>query len=249
MNSRSLFRTRSCNRFCIQGLACAVACLIPTLACSVPTEPLGWDKPPGSADADDDNETPGHVDDALIDDLEDGDADIEPGDGRVGQWHVYNDETGGNQVPDMGETFEPRPGGNGSNYCAGTRGDGFTSWGAGLAADLNSASRKGTYDASAYRGISFAARSDLGHAVRVGLTIAAVVPQAEGGTCESDCYNSHGAYVTLGDEWQKYSIAFDELEQEFGTPSAFDASTIMTIEFDVAPNLAFDFCVDDLRFD
>ena len=47
----------------------------------------------------------------MIDDLEDNNGRILMANGRQGPWHVFNDQSGGNQVPAYGGTFAPQSGG------------------------------------------------------------------------------------------------------------------------------------------
>lgn len=192
----------------------------------------------------------------MIDDLDDGDASIKAAGGRIGAWYTYNDETvGASQTPDAAESFTPEEGGpDGSVYCAHTSGSGFTEWGAGMGVDLNNPGDgmggpgvKGLYDGSAFSGIAFVAKGS--GAVRMKVLVDAIVPTDEGGSCDAECTDAHGAIVALTADWNQHVISYDELFQEgWGASASFDPTTIMGIQFQVTAGTEFDFYVDELGF-
>ncbi|MEE9385413.1 MAG: hypothetical protein V3V08_18555 [Nannocystaceae bacterium] len=197
---------------------------------------------------------------ALIDDLDDGDGQIAEVGGRRGAWYVYNDvadglSPGAQQVPPAGGDFLPASGGaEGSAFCAQTSGSGFGSWGAGIGVDLNDdgEGEKHAFDASGYTGIRFMARGNT--EIRFSGMIASVLPVADGGSCqagpEAACYDAHGTKITLGSEWQQYSIPFSQLLQEgWGAVQAFAPGELMGLQFQVATGVAFEFSIDSLHFD
>jgi expansin (peptidoglycan-binding protein) len=198
---------------------------------------------------------PAVVDPALIDDFEDGNATILSVAGRSGQWTAYNDATaGGTQTP-KGSATPAAGGANSSGFALHTTGSGFTSWGAGVQLDFNNtgggASSRMPFNASAYQGVSFYAKGS--GAVRVELPTLATTDSAGGGTCTTDCLNSHGQSITLTADWTLITVPFAKVAQEdWGTPAAFDASTLLGLAFKVpgssdAP-ATFDFWIDDLKF-
>jgi hypothetical protein len=186
--------------------------------------------------------------DNMIDNLEDGDGAIIPNGGRQGYWYIFNDATvDGMQTPAMDMVVPEAGGGAGTNLAMHTTGSGFTTWGAGLGVDLNSMDGvKMTWDASAFTGIVVHARGN--GQIRASVQIEATVPVEEGGTCMLNC-DPHGKVLLLTDEWQQFTLQFDQLNQEgWGTPAAWDASTIVGVQFKVGMNVEFDFWVDEMGF-
>ncbi len=190
----------------------------------------------------------------MIDDLEDGDPLILAAGDRRGAWYTYNDETeGAMQSPPT--PFEPSEGGPASSlYMAQTSGSGFTLWGAGVGVDLNNEGdpdggdgMRMAYDASAHSGIAFWARGNA--PIRVKLLIDAIVPTDTGGSCATDCEDAHGKIIPLTEEWAQYTVGFDEVLQEgWGTVAGFDASTLMSVQFQVSADTDFDFSLDEIGF-
>ncbi len=194
----------------------------------------------------------------VIDDLEDGDPLILAANGRKGAWYTYNDETeSATHVPASDEPFAPVEGGpEDSLFMAHTDGSGFAVWGAGLGLDLNNEGDdeggpgiRNPYDASAFSGVVFTARGNS--PVRVKFLVDAVVPTETGGSCDSptDCEDAHGKIVPLTGEWQQFQVGFDELFQEgWGIAAAFDAGTLMSIQFQVPASTDFEFDLDNIAF-
>jgi hypothetical protein len=225
------------------------------------------DDPGGQGDDDAPDGGPGSADSGMlppsdilpenmIDDLDDGDSVLLPSGGRAGAWYTYNDMTAaGLQTPAMGSPFMPSPGGaNGSAYAAGTQGSGFTVWGAGMGFDLDvQQSVKHAYDASAFHGVELTAKGS--GPVRAAIMIQGVVSSDVGGSCTPStvegekCDDGHGKVLFLTDSWTVYKLPFAEIRQAgWGKPVAFDATTLLSIQFNVDKNLAFDFAVDNIGF-
>jgi hypothetical protein len=195
----------------------------------------------------------------LIDDLDDGDGALPPRGGRKGAWYTYNDmSTAGTQMPPAGVAFLPTPGGPGASvYHASTQGDGFSVWGAGMGFDLNNPNnpdgKKLSYDASAFRGITFKARGTV--PIRASVMVAGVLSTEIGGTCTPSttagegCDDGHGRSLFLTPEWQTYQLTFDQITQAgWGKPVVFDATQIMAVQFNIDKGLAFDVAIDDIGF-
>jgi hypothetical protein len=207
--------------------------------------------------------------------MEDGDAEIDPVEGRIGPWYTYNDRTAGAmQTPPEGSTFPPealsevpQTDFGRSLFAMHTTGSGFETWGAGFGADLNNnQGNKGTYNASAFTGISFRMRAGPGHAVvdsasgtprpvRVKALDAQTTPPTDGGECsagEGQCSNAFGVVLTtLTNDWQSFSFTWDQFEQEnWGLlfPEGVQTSKLLAIQFQVTAGVAFDIWVDDLVF-
>ena len=210
-------------------------------------------------DRDDDGTTPTGPSD-LIDDLEDGDDAIYATNGRIGGWYTFNDEsTTGTQVP-PGSGFTTTTGGaDGSAFAAGTSGNGFTVWGAGMGFDLNNPAAVGMpgpraqYDASRFASIAFKAKGNV--PIRVSLEVAGVTPTDRGGTCApsmamgEECDDLHGTLVDLTPEWKDYVIEFGQLRQGgWGKAVPFAATDVTAVLFQTDKDVSFDIAVDDVRF-
>jgi len=179
----------------------------------------------------------------LIDDLEDGNADITAVDGRVGGWYLSTDGTG-TSTPAAGAP-KPEVGGMPGKaiHVAGT---GLKSWGASLSAALAD-NKTGCYDASKFTGISLSLKGT--GMVYVSVLTAAVRDAKEGER------NHYKKAITLTSDWTTVSISFSELTQPggWGLMVPFDASKIYGI--DIGPVQAtapattdYDYWVDNLSF-
>jgi hypothetical protein len=196
---------------------------------------------------------------ALIDDMEHGDGTIIKQCGRVGAWYTYNDATNGaTQVPGAGTSFMPSPivpPRGSSAHAARSTGNGFTGWGAGMGFDLNSQgaqSQKGTYDASAYTGFTFWARSGTGTASAIRFNVPDKDTDPSGGVCSpsSKCNDHYGVNLTLTDQWVQYTVKYGDLHQlGWGTVApSFDAAHMIGVQVQLAPNATFDVWIDDISF-
>jgi hypothetical protein len=191
----------------------------------------------------------------LIDDLEDGDRDIPANDGRVGTWFIIEDGSGGEVMPSP--DFVPTPGGSSdSAFCAGMSGGGYTDWGVhlGLFLQRPSGAPPEVYDVSEHEGVEFRARGNV--TMRAMLSMPETRPVEQlGGTCKPGpkrlCGDLHGRSVELTAEWQDYRLPLAEIAQAgWGVEVPFDPTSVMTLQFGIsgAEDLAFDICVDDVRF-
>lgn len=189
--------------------------------------------------------------DNMIDNFEDGDGALIPNGGRQGYWYTFNDATEGSmQTPAVDAVLPEDGGAAGTSLAMHTTGTGFAEWGAGVGIDLNSSGGdmpvKMPYDASAFTGIVVMAKGN--GQIRASVQIEATIPPEEGGTCALDC-DPHGKVLLLTDEWQQFELTFDELNQEgWGTPAAWDASTVVGVQFKVGKDVDFDFWVDEIGF-
>ncbi|HEY4158877.1 MAG TPA: hypothetical protein VGM29_12300, partial [Polyangiaceae bacterium] len=182
----------------------------------------------------------------LIDDFEDGDTRLPLLEHRAGNWVVFNDATS-TQQPRPGSMFPAQrlDGRGSSHFGLHMAGGKFTKWGATLAIEL---SPRRCYDASVYSGIEFWAR---GHgSMRPTVKMTQVVSEEYGGSCLHDCFDAHGTLLALARDWRLYRLPWSELKQRgFGEQVPFDARSLFSIEFEVAPEQTpFDFWIDDLSF-
>ena len=193
--------------------------------------------------------------DNMIDNFEDGDNALIPNGGRQGYWYTFNDESEGSmQTPPVDAVLPEEGGAVGTMMALHTTGSGFAEWGAGIGIDLNNAGDpegggngiKMPYDASAFTGIVLRAKGVT--QIRASVQLVATIPPEEGGTCEMDC-DPHGKVLLLTDEWQEFLLPFDTLTQEgWGTPAAWDASTLVGLQFKTGANATFDFWIDEIGF-
>ncbi|MBN1654838.1 MAG: hypothetical protein JXA30_13790 [Deltaproteobacteria bacterium] len=182
--------------------------------------------------------------------------------GRGGGFYAFNDGTG-TQTPPANSATAPTATSIShceSTYALCTNGSGFSTWGAGIGTDIGkidaATGKKTPYDATQYKGVAFWAKSNAGEtAVKVKFPDKNTAE--EGGVCDSSvpdgptaCYNDWSKTVNLTEEWQAVTITFSELQQETwgAIYDAFDITTLYALQFQVGPNIAFDFCIDDLIF-
>jgi hypothetical protein len=189
--------------------------------------------------------------DNMIDNFEDGDGALIPNGGRQGYWYTFNDATvDAVQTPPVDMVLPEAGGAAGTMMAIHTTGSGFAEWGAGIGIDLNSSGGdmpiKMVYDSSAFTGIVLMAKGN--GQIRAAVQIEATIPEAEGGTCVLDC-DPHGKVLLLTDEWQQFTLPFDQLNQEgWGTPASWDATTVVGVQFKVGKDLEFDFWIDEMGF-
>jgi endoglucanase len=178
----------------------------------------------------------------LIDDLEDGDTQIVASDGRQGAWFAFDDGSAGTRTE---PTVKP-DGAQGSPSALCIAGEGFTTWGGGLALDLNNPlAQRALYDASAYTGISFWARG-AGTFRAMGVD---KYSDPAASLC-SGCYDHFQAPFTATDAWQHYSFSWPQLKQQgFGDmqPNVC-ASELLALQFQWPANAGFELCLDDVAF-
>jgi hypothetical protein len=195
----------------------------------------------------------------LIDDMEDGDAEICKSGKRDGYWYVVDDNTSTNLTPAAGTTFVQTaiPGGRGTSHQAARfTGSGFTSWGAQMGFSSNA------YDASQVGGIKFSMKSDV--PVIVGFPIPATSPASEtaGGTCQDsptarDCDEHFAFTVGASDNaWVERTVPFAALRQTapfhgignlIPGSAMWDPSQLLGIYFGTHLS-TFDIWIDDVRF-
>ncbi len=193
--------------------------------------------------------------DELIDDMEDGDGQLLPASNRDGYWYTFGDDTGGYLTPAegadfvMGYTDPARPM---SVRAARLLGGNFQDWGAALAFDFKAGFAP--YDASAYTGLRFYARSAQGT-----LELAVAIPDRhstpQAGICGQGgqgptipCFEHPLTNVTLTQEWAEYEIPFSSLERGLAPLPPFDPKAVYSVHFGTPSGVTFDVWVDDVAF-
>jgi len=195
----------------------------------------------------------------LIDDMEADTGQICHGNGRVGLWYTYLDTsassaitpaTSGAALPSY--MSSPR----GTSYYA-MHVQGYYSTYAALAVWLNKATfagTTGTYDASAYKGITFWAKGNgNGGGFNAIGQMASTEMVKYGGLCTAT--SCAGDYYTLtglsSTTWKQYTVPFTSLTG--GTVTPFDPTSTWSFEFQFysttsLAGVAFDLWIDDLSF-
>lgn len=193
---------------------------------------------------------------SMIDDLEDGNVAILDGDGAVrrqGAWYIYNDGSaaGAQDPPDRAGlvvALEPMRGD--STKAVHTSGnDLFNEWGAGVGFPLST----GDYDISAYRGITFWARSDRESPTDMFVTFVdrQTLPGSKlcGEEGQVPCYDHFHAIVTATSGWTHFKVPVVCLRQSgWGRVGALAQDGIRAIQFSFGPGQAFDLWLDDVAF-
>jgi hypothetical protein len=120
-----------------------------------------------------------------------------------------------------------------------------------LAFDLNNCGmRSHPYSAEPFQGITFWHQSTT--AVRFFVTSYVVLPANEGGTCMPggpglECNNPHG-FDLPPSAGRTVTIAFTELDQQYGRLTTFDETRLKLVMWQVGANLSFDFTIDNVAF-
>ncbi|MEI9937630.1 MAG: hypothetical protein WDO69_10465 [Pseudomonadota bacterium] len=178
----------------------------------------------------------------LIDDFEDGDDAIRPLEGRVGFWRWAREIDAPRSAPALIPV--PRPEATRANRLAQhVKGGQLVDWGATVEFDF----RPACYDASNYAGVSFQARGP--GRIYIAPRERSVIPVAEGGSCETDCYNPHVAKIELESTWRTYQVRWSELRQRGIGKPALDARHLHSLAFLIRPeDTPYDVWLDDVRF-
>jgi Leucine-rich repeat (LRR) protein len=189
----------------------------------------------------------------LIDDMEDHSGRICTGDGRVGAWYAFNNDSG-TQWPIKTAPGVPisdsalLPARAASQYAIHTYGSGFTPWGAGVGFDLAfDGQHYGLYDASAHSGFEFWARGTSNQKVRFRVSSLSSTGSQYGGTCVATCAGPPGATLALGPTWRHFSVSFSELTSVGGL-RADELDRLTNVQFMPIDFGRFDFWVDDVSF-
>lgn len=193
--------------------------------------------------------------DGVIDDGEDNNHQSAPNKGRGGYWFTFLDNAGSTITPTagrLGGTFAMSPGGaSGSSFAAhisGKIGSGEVLY---AGAGVNFTDPKGLYDASAYKGISFQAKSG-GAPLKVRLKLPDANTDPDAKVC-SECFNDFGADIEVPATWTKFTIPFSQMSQlpGWGTPrpAQLEKAKIFGIQWQVStPGETYDLWIDDVQF-
>lgn len=164
--------------------------------------------------------------DFMLDDFEDGDGEVQA-EGFNGRWRTYSDGTG-TVTPPPDAPIVPTAG------AVQVTGAGFSTWGVGLAVDLDiSGAARTPVDLSAHRGLTIVAKGT--GTLDVELVLPATTGTTEsGGTCMADqgCFGHYATTLTLGAEYAEHVLAFADFRQpDWASDAPLDVSGVLAINF------------------
>jgi hypothetical protein len=190
---------------------------------------------------------------ALLDDFEGSDTAVEPEPTREGFWFTIHDDSEGTVEPN-GDLAPVLGGADGSQRAVHASASGYSVWGAAVASTLSHIENgvRCPYNASAFAGLRFFLRGS--GRVRLSVQVPATVDVEFGGTCDPaqgmTCYDQHGVYLTLNEDWQLHEVPWSELVQRaFGTPAPFTPEAVMGVQLALeAQDLPVDVWWDEITF-
>lgn len=193
---------------------------------------------------------PALAEDAMLADFEQDSIFLRPVPQRHGVWYMANDGSpDGKQVP---ESFAAERGGYaGSNYAAHYRVEGFSDWGAVVGFQLRYVPEEGIkcpFNAEAFDGLSFMARGS--GRIRVNLAVPETVPSDQEGRCQRGCWDSHGSFVFLSDEWKLHRLPWSSFAQQgWGSAARLNVKELLGVNFSVLRgDQPADVWLDDVQF-
>jgi hypothetical protein len=188
--------------------------------------------------------------DPLLADFEQDSIFLRPVPQRYGVWYMANDGSPeGKQVPDS--YAAERSGYNGSNYAIHFRVEGFSEWGAVLGFQVRYVPEEGIkcpFNAAAFDGLSFMARGS--GRIRVNVGIPETTPSEQEGRCQRGCWDSHGSFVFLTEEWKLHRLPWSSFAQQgWGAASRLNVKELMAVNFSVLrEDQPVELWVDDVQF-
>ena len=88
------------------------------------------------------------------------------------------------------------------------------------------------FNAEAFEGLSFVARGS--GRIRVNLGIPETTPGEQEGRCQRGCWDSHGAFVFLTEEWAQHRLPWSAFAQQgWGTASRLNVKELLAVNFSV----------------
>jgi hypothetical protein len=189
----------------------------------------------------------------MIDDFEDGNAQILQLEGRSGAWYAANDgkgiQTPANTMALLpSPTMPPRAG---STRAVHTFGGPFATWGALIGTALASTGNQGiTYDLSRYEGLRLWVRSGSASAGAKSVRLNLPTPGTNNGGGCIMCNDHFGVDIPLTTQWVRVNVPWSELHQAgFGVPplAAPDLEHVASIQLAFPNAVSFDLWVDDVE--
>jgi len=192
----------------------------------------------------------------LVDNMENGDSVIDSTNGRGGDWYAAHDLTPtGTQVPSPFQVTALAVSDSRyavSHFAAMTSGMGFTDWGENLGFNLRllNGPKHPSYNATAYCGVHFFAKTGAGASNKALLRVIDKNSHPDGGVCGGGgmpCYQYFQKQLTFSAAWQEYSVLFSDLTCA-GWPPSLVLSDVFSVEFGLTANSKFEIWVDDVSF-
>ena len=155
-----------------------------------------------------------------IDDMEDGDAEIELAGPRNGYWYVGGDLTPDATTDPLSTKFlmTKLAAGERSTYAARLKAVGYKDWGSVMGFNfIELLTKVKPYDGSAYCGIGFYGKAAAATTVR--FRVPDIDTHQNGGVCVDGgtngtaCYDHFGASLSFSAAWKPFSIKFTDLAQ------------------------------------
>lgn len=188
--------------------------------------------------------------DPLLADFEQDSIFLRPVPERHGTWFMANDGSPeGKQDP--AQMSAARGGYRGSNYALKYKVEGFTEWGGVVGFTIRYTPEDGIkcpFSAAAFEGLSFMARGK--GRIRVNVGTPETVPPEQEGRCQKGCWDSHGSFVFLTEEWREHRIPWSAFAQQgWGNASRLNLGELLTVNFAVSrEDQPAELWVDDIRF-
>jgi hypothetical protein len=177
----------------------------------------------------------------LVDDFEDDNELVALLEGRNGYWVSITDTDPESSEPVLLPSLRPE-GSPTNRYALHMSGERHAKWGASVQVELGPT----CYDASVYRGIAFDVRGP--GRLFAGVRAVDAVPVDRGGTCTTDCYDSHLHPVDATDGWTHHELAWKQLHQR-GKAEPADPRRLSGFEFLVRPeDTPYDLWIDNVAF-
>ncbi len=191
--------------------------------------------------------------DGTIDDFEDGNGQMATLGGRDGYWYIAKDSHGA-AVDEPAQGTDPVDGGAGGSSKAfhvkgHTAGGNPEAWGVEIGTQFIT-DQSVQYDASKYAGISFKAKK-AGDTSKVRVNVGDINTHPNGGVCKN-CWNHFRKDFTLSDDWQEYTMTWNEMKQRDGwgdpRPKSITPEKIVTISYALEGGKNFEIWFDDVTF-
>jgi hypothetical protein len=178
----------------------------------------------------------------LLDDFEDHNPLIASLENRVGLWALFKDSDGPGTFNTITPSLLPKQT-HRNRYALHVVGGEMLNWGATIQFTFQPA----CYDVSAYSGVSFSAKGP--GRVFVGMREISVVPPDYGGTCKTDCYNTHQKKIDLARNWSSHVVSWNEMRQRGYGAKPLDPTRVNGLSILVqASDTPFDLWIDDVKF-
>jgi hypothetical protein len=196
----------------------------------------------------------------IIDDMEDGDAEIEISGPRNGYWYVGGDlSTGTTLEPPSSKFAMTELTGDRSTTVAHVKATGFKDWGSVMGFNfIELLTKVKPYDASAFCGIQFWGKAAAATTVR--FRVPDIDTHQAGGVCTDPgttgtaCYDHFGSSLSFSAAWKQYSVNFADLMQ-LGTgyhpaDGKLKSAQLMAVEWALpgGTTKTYEIWIDDVQF-